>query len=73
MNKFKVGDRVVRLQDNNTSGTRVGDKGTVTNVGENRILVRFDRIGWERANFPENLELEEIWESPLAKALREDN
>ena len=52
MNKFKVGDRVVRLQDNNTSGTRVGDKGTVTNVGENRILVRFDRIGWERANFP---------------------
>lgn len=72
MNSFKPGDRVVRINTPSMENASVGMAGTVYELKNERTYVVFDddAKAERKSNYNHNLQLEHIYNSPLAKALR---
>lgn len=72
MSKFQVGDRVVLLRSTNT-GLRIGDTGVVYEIvdfnGVPNLRVDYDRVGRRLGLVVDDFEFENIYNSPLYKAL----
>lgn len=67
--KYKIGDRVVRINSNLVDTTiNIGDSGTVITAGDSACNVKWDNSrAWSSS--VSNLEHEAIYNSPLNKAL----
>lgn len=70
MSKFKIGDRVVRINSEASYDVPIYSKGIVISVDSNDVGVDYNIIGRKLGNFPHNLELEHVFNSPLNQALR---
>lgn len=82
MSKFKINDRVVRINEpfdhinRNATGIEngIGLIGTVIEIAHDRIIVVWDkdRSKTQTKNFERNLELYAVYNTPLVKALSEE-
>lgn len=72
MSKFKIGDRVVRINSNIYLGritVSIGCGGVINYVRMTSANVTYDGQEIPVGSFLENIELEQVFNSPLYKAL----